>query len=1475
MRYKTNVNNIIVSLRNSCLILLSLILLSCNSLFAQDIEYHFESITTSEGLSQNSVFSIAQDSDGFMWFGTQSGLDRYDGVEFINYRYKENNSKTIPKGNITKLFFNPNTDMLWAASSEGICRINIRDNRVQRFDLDSLIEESITDIAGDTLGNIWVVSAKRIYRVHDNNSGTGIKVDRINIEGDVNCITICENGVLALLGMDSGVFAFNLHTSEVTGKVLEGKADNFQKNVKQIYLYKDSFIATVENVGAYIAKLTTDKKTYSAKAHFAKWLKQKSGNEKQFNIRNLSCVLETKDGNLWISTNTNNYGICIYENIHEIAHVISPKHSQENFHSLTSPQVLSLFQSDDHTIWVGTNGGGISKLISRRPIFRHYSVIVDSSSSNVVWSIHPIHRDTLLVGTDGNGVVKTSISNSKYTKQFWKKQGTSNTVKAIISYDNDLYLGTYGGLYYLKEKKVDNEVEVSKDSITCLLPIENILVAGTANGKVLLLDKGVIRDEHQDSLKRWIRCITVSNNGETIYVGTSNGVLSYNMNKYLLEKTLDTFKTYGILSIAQVDSVLLIGTHGKGLIEYNLKTNRTHNFDKNDGLIDDVINAIIVDSNKNCWLSSNKGLISYNRTDSAFNSYTRKHGLQHDEFNLDASYYNEKYDPELIFFGGVNGVSSVSNFNIPKKKEEYNCKIIRYKLGDGKHTFSQETIKDNQTVYVEPSTKQITFFIRLSDYHDVYNNQYKYSLNGGGWSRSYSLEEPIMIPSEEMSSSFQKNKLKIIVRSGDGRWKAVKAITIKKEYNWLVLYLTFALITVVFLFYTLYRSRRKIQRKVDEINEKNGEIENTNKTLEKQVRVINEKNILIENYNNALKKIALTESELADAKGHLFNAITLIEDYFENCYVSIWLKGYSKGTPDKVSLFTTTADEYYQVAASELVQDHCVDYGMKNINLKDALPEYEILPIARKHQKGIYNPFRRFAIDEHLSYMIHVPLFIHGQRYGFVNIYLNEHRGGNFFQTDKDFLKIVLDKAIIRYVAQKIVDNFSSISQSFFKVDQLKVLKKIVNSARELLHSDLVLLYLLDAESNKILYKKTVYDGAFYDEDKIKEGRKANFIDILLKEEANRYFESQKDLPKAYQKLIEVDTKGIDTFWKRERIASMAAIVLKVDQQVIGVMCFNYRQKQSFHPVTKQIIETFSSLAAVRINNVNNLNKIKAQENEIAKLLKESEFKYQETYEKMQDMLPLSNASSLIEIIRAVNHDIRNHLLKLQTSIIGIKDDSHSYKKIISRLPEIKADIANASRLMNLFSPESFRISIESIDEIIKEVSAMFNTRNKGSEKGIIVDVKQLNIEGTFRCSKAIVSMIIYNLLSNAYKAIIELWKKNGKANPSGQKTISPEGEIIITTQYDDSNYYCISVQDNGIGIDKDNISNIYIAGWTTSENGKGIGLFFVKETVEKLFDGEIYCESDVNKGTKFTIRLKQQRDNIDHYYGRTTNGNY
>lgn len=251
-------------------------------------------------------------------------------------------------------------------------------------------------------------------------------------------------------------------------------------------------------------------------------------------------------------------------------------------------------------------------------------------------------------------------------------------------------------------------------------------------------------------------------------------------------------------------------------------------------------------------------------------------------------------------------------------------------------------------------------------------------------------------------------------------------------------------------------------------------------------------------------------------------------------------------------------------------------------------------------------------------------------------------------------------------------------------------------------------------------------------------------------------------------------------------------------------------------------------------------------------------FEYEEILNKMSKMWSLSQQINLAEMFRSINHDIRNHLLKISFGLEALsKNENVDRRKLHSYFQTVNRDIDTVGTLMDLYAPTSFQISLSNIEDIVSEVSESLYNKDSNSKINIKVNVLRHSLPSLL-CCKAEIAMVFNNLISNSHRAIAQKWYKTGKAS------VKPEGLIAISLDYSDSDKsYHLSIKDNGIGIDKEFVHKIWEPGFTTYQEGLGLGLYFVKQVLMDNYCGTISVSSSLNDGTTFKVSMKNHVGNI------------
>lgn len=579
---------------------------------------------------------------------------------------------------------------------------------------------------------------------------------------------------------------------------------------------------------------------------------------------------------------------------------------------------------------------------------------------------------------------------------------------------------------------------------------------------------------------------------------------------------------------------------------------------------------------------------------------------------------------------------------------------------------------------------------------------------------------------------------------------------------------------------------------------------------------------------------------------NIYRAIVeLISKNFYADYVSIWERDIDN---NKLVDGISQVGFLPKHSSEKLRKDFNIEQFNKiNYQLLDKSNEIKIITRTQEVNSNLQLQLSDFCQCQSINTMIIVPIMIEKKRAGFINIY-SKRKITEIFYEWNIFLLQIANKAALAIQHAKLVKSFQSISSFLIDESKIKELKFLTNSAREILLADVVILFRLD-EDNKIITPVTI-SGQLRDDQFIKEiqstGLKNSYTINYVIDNEEIWINNYQEYQIIEQKREEIFHRKFNhSFWHRESIKSLAAIKLTYNNKPIGVMFFNYRSEQIFNDRIEQLIRAFGSFASVNIITAKYIELIRAQKRELEKKSESIQFEYEKIFDKMQAMVSLSTRTSFYMILETLNHDIRNTLLSLKKANLKIQ---RSYQRLSDRDKEVVDEsiknttngIAFIESLLTLFKfTDQNEIPINPTF-IILNLIAFIKTRDECIN--ISFDTKDLLSNDHFiTFVKAEFSMIVYNLLTNAIYSIKKAEREKG---------------LIIFTSKVEKNNYILTIEDNGKGVDKDDLLKIYEPGFSRKEEGLGIGLYFIKEVLENSYGGSINCYTKFKEFAKFEIKI-------------------
>ncbi|MCK4765012.1 MAG: PAS domain S-box protein [Candidatus Aminicenantes bacterium] len=627
----------------------------------------FEHLSVGEDLSQSTVFCILQDSRGFMWFGTERGLNRYDGHTFKLYDQNFRKPRSLSYNMVISLF-EDSSGILWVGTwGGGLNKFDLKTEEFSAYknipgEQDSLSDNNVWSIYEDESGILWVGTEKGLNKL-DREKGKIIRYldgEKINAICRDNCGTL-------FVGTDNGLFIYKDDNSFEEFICETDLGIQVPKKVRAIYKSQKGALWIGTEWGLY--ELNRKKEEITCYTKITELTKMSD--------KRISSICEAADGFIWIGTN--NSLIRFDPRDKSFTPYINDPDAPE---SLSNNNIWSIYKDRDGFIWIGTDGGGINLFDPNRKKFALYRKInlyrntdIDFTLNNNVQAIQKGEPGFVWIGTRGGGLDRFNLKTQEYTNFKIPVEVSNNThrneMRAVFKdHDGMLWIGTVGaGLYRFDpgEEKFSlyRHGPLSDEAyILTIVEDENhVLWIGSMNGLFRI-------DEDRQSCKIYkndpddpnsisdnkIFSILKDKSG-VFWIGTGGGGINKFDGKntfkhYLPSADTESINHNFVMAIYEAKkSKLWIGTNGGGLNKFDKEKETFEAYTTKDGLINDVICDILEDDDGCLWLSTNKGLSRFNPGKKEFRNYTVRDGLQGYEYNRGAACMCEG----SLFFGGVNG----------------------------------------------------------------------------------------------------------------------------------------------------------------------------------------------------------------------------------------------------------------------------------------------------------------------------------------------------------------------------------------------------------------------------------------------------------------------------------------------------------------------------------------------------------------------------------------------------------------------------------------------------------------------------------------------------------------------------------------------------------------------------------------------------------------------------------------------------
>ncbi|WP_298735029.1 hybrid sensor histidine kinase/response regulator transcription factor [uncultured Chitinophaga sp.] len=654
--------------------------------YAQQPAYEFSSLNINNGLSNNQINAIYKDARGFMWFGTMSGLNRYDGYSFKIFRHSQGDSLSLNDDYIDGIYPAPNKriyiktrngDNLYDPVKEQFAdaAVWLRQNRLPTFGVTCIRE---------TPKRWWVAYADSgLYRLDSGQLAQKVALSHKNAK----LADICTIGQerLGVLYMDGFLEILDVRTGKVTAA-----ADVATGFIHKPPLLLRLFADAQEDLWIYMPGTDFGVVYYNPATGMVKRLFSK---DKVLNNDIVNSIVQDNQGLIWIGTDHG--GINVINKADFSSRFLMNR--EEDASSVAENAIYAMFKDTLGIIWCGTYKRGISYFAENTKkfgLFRHKHADSKSLPYNDVNCFAEDKKGNLWIGTNGGGLIYFERSTGKFTRYQHNPADnnsiSSNVVLSLyIDHYENLWIGYYfGGMDFFSNGKIthyrhddNNPNSLANKTVWKIYRDQrNNFWVGTLGGGLDRFDPGnnIFYHNHvnlpNSVHSNFISAMTEDADGN-LWIGTAYGIDVLDKAKGIFVHYLAATHQLGNDNVSSLlrdaRGNIWAGTRD-GLSVFDPQTQRFHTFRMADGLPDNNIMCILEDDAHHLWVSTTNGLskITVKQSPGGIaihcRNFDEEDGLQGRAFNINAAL---KLRTGELAFGGADGFNIFRLEDIQQHKE--------------------------------------------------------------------------------------------------------------------------------------------------------------------------------------------------------------------------------------------------------------------------------------------------------------------------------------------------------------------------------------------------------------------------------------------------------------------------------------------------------------------------------------------------------------------------------------------------------------------------------------------------------------------------------------------------------------------------------------------------------------------------------------------------------------------------------------
>lgn len=771
---------------------------------AQSDYLYFDNYHLENGLSSEYVFSVFQDSEGWIWIGTGKGIEKFDGLNFKYYNFTDSNA--VSDNYVAQDFLETSGNQLLVSTSIGLAVYNRSKDVFEHFSFNDSINLhglSFRDLDEDENGNLWGISGLGICKINlsdhkidfiEKASATVSNYMRKVYYSKNNLWIAAVDGLKKYVVSSDSMIAYGSLHPKLNDDILEITSDNNG----DLWVGTNSYgIVVIDDANLQFKNIIPEK-----------------GNIRSLKIHS---IYQDKLGNYWVGTRG---GIYTYDiSLNQLAHY---KHKIQDSHSLVHSSTVSIIQDIKGDMWFGTRGG-LSNMVVEKQMFRNYHAFINTNqylNDEEVYSI--LEKDhELWLGTERGGI--NIINKATGTVRFLtQKDGLgTNGIKAIKSFDKRfVYIGTYQGGFSIYDV-ITGEIETflhDKNNANSIADNEVWDIEADDKGQIWLatssgldmfnpLTRKFTHFNGLDNQKASVSWIAFDDEND-LWIAADK-LLIYRPGVGII-KTINQFGRN--LFVDSAGNYWLL-TENLGLILYDKYAGPIRIYDKSKGLADNRTYCMLEDPNRGFWISTSNGLSYLNKESGKFENYYNYNGIPGNKFNYEAA---EMGADGEFYFGGINGLTAIQPSNILENNYVPPVYITDIKINNQsvKNNEIEGVVIAENNIEIPYKYKLITFEFIALNYSNSIKNKYKYKLEGfdDDWAEADLTE----VTYTNLNPG--KYKFVVIASNDKGIWNetgASKQFTINPPFYrtiWFMTIFSMLILSVVLLVFNfIFKKREEIK----------------------------------------------------------------------------------------------------------------------------------------------------------------------------------------------------------------------------------------------------------------------------------------------------------------------------------------------------------------------------------------------------------------------------------------------------------------------------------------------------------------------------------------------------------------------------------------------------------------------------------------------------------------------------------------